>query len=108
MPDENKSTAGLVVSFHHAGESVTIGPDIEITYLGKPKTKPRIGIIAPKDLTIGRSKQGGDYGSMQVEAARKLYSPPDRLDVVRWSEYARELDRIIDGLLGRANPYFQD
>lgn len=44
----------------------------------------------------------------QVSAARTLYSPPDKLDVVRWSEYADELDRIIDDLLGRTNPYFSD
>ena len=34
----------------------------------------------------------------QLTAICTLYAPPDSLDVVRWSEYARELDRIIDDL----------
>lgn len=107
MPDEKPKT-GLCVTFHHIGETVQIGPDIVITYLGKPNVKSRIGIVAPREIHIRRGEKIDDLGKRQVEAARRLYSPPDRLDVLRWSEYAGELDRIIDALLGRTNPYFGD
>lgn len=49
----------------------------------------------------------GEASVRQVAAARRLYAHV-RLDVVKWSAYASELDRIIDELLGRTNPYFSD
>ncbi len=106
MPDEKPKT-GLCVTFHHAGEPVQIGPDIVITYLGKPKVHPRIGIVAPKEIHISRGEKIDDLGKRQIVAARAFYSNA-RLDVALWSGYARELDRIIDDLLGRSNPYFGD
>lgn len=43
------------------------------------------------------------------EAAwREFYAGPDKLTMMRWSELARRLDKIIESLLDQSNPYFSD
>lgn len=44
----------------------------------------------------------------QISAAREFYKGGGRVGVTEWAEYAGKLDRIIDDLLGRTNPYFGD
>ena len=46
----------MLVLSRKVGEKLSIGDDIEITFLSQRKNRIRLGINAPKDITVHRNE----------------------------------------------------
>lgn len=57
----------MLVLTRHIGETILVGPDIEVTVLGVKGGQVRIGINAPKNVNIVREEL-----LKRDEAARKI------------------------------------
>lgn|GEM_PF-1850567 len=62
----------MLILMRRPGESIHIGPNIVVTLVGLDKSRARIGVTAPRDITVDREEI----------AERKKYGlpPPPRED----------------------------
>lgn len=47
---------GMLILTRKAGESIVIGPDVQVTVMGVNGGQVRIGILAPKGVTVDREE----------------------------------------------------
>jgi carbon storage regulator len=60
----------MLVVTRRDGESVRIGPDIEVKVWHSPEGQIRVGITAPRDLPIAR-KELGEPSHLKREETRR-------------------------------------
>ena len=69
----------MLVITRHPGESINIGDDMEVTILGTQGTQVRIGIKAPKNISVHREEiykriQAEKLQGTQSEQIKKIQS----------------------------------
>lgn len=46
----------MLVLQRHPGESIRIGPDVEVRILGVSRNQVKVGVVAPREIEIYRSE----------------------------------------------------
>jgi carbon storage regulator len=64
----------MLILTRRVGETITIGEHITVTVLGVKGNQVRVGVAAPKDVTVHREeiyerikREGGDRGEIPAE-----------------------------------------
>lgn len=68
----------MLILTRNVGQEIMIGEDISLMILGSSKNQVRIGINAPKDVTILRKEIFDRYS--QIEKAKKLEKKDIHID----------------------------
>lgn len=77
----------MLILSRHAGESITIGADVQVKVLGIKGNQIRLGVTAPRNIPVHREEVAARIAAEKVEA---MSQPPIQMRYCTCAFYDRE------------------